>query len=77
MTNYDEFEIYRSSHSQMFFKIGVLKIFANLAGKHQCRSQSLFNKVAGLQGFNFIKKRLVPIQVFSWEICESFKDTFF
>ena len=36
----------RSSHSQMFFKIGVLKNFAKFAGKHLL--QSLFlNKVGG------------------------------
>ena len=29
---------WRSSRSQMFFKIGVLKNFANLTGKHLCWS---------------------------------------
>ena len=33
-----------------------IKIFATLTGKHLC--WSLFNKVAGLQACNFIKKRL-------------------
>ena len=36
----------RSSRSQMFFKVNVLKIFAKLTGKRLC--QSVFvNKVAG------------------------------
>ena len=37
----------RSSRSQMFFKIGVLKTAANFTGKHLCWSL-FFNKVAGL-----------------------------
>ena len=48
--------IARSSRSQMFFKIGVLKNFVILIVIHLC--WSLFNKVAGLQACNFIKKRL-------------------
>ena len=43
----------RSSHLQMFFKIGVLKNFAIFTGKH--RSWSLF--LTALQVSNFIKKR--------------------
>ena len=39
----------------MFFKIGALKNAANFTGK---QLDSLFNKVAGLQTCNFIKKRL-------------------
>ena len=31
----------RSSHSQMFFKIGILKKFADITGKHLCWSLSL------------------------------------
>ena len=37
----------------MFFKIGALKNFANFTGK-----QSFFNKAAGLQACNFIKRKL-------------------
>ena len=48
--------IARSSRSQMFFKIGVLKNFVILIVIHLC--WSLFNKVAGLQACNFIKKAL-------------------
>ena len=40
--------ICRSSRSQMFFKIGILKNFANFTGKHLCWSL-FFNKVAGLR----------------------------
>ena len=35
----------RNSRSQMFFKIGVLKSFAMLAGKYLCLKHH--NKVAG------------------------------
>ena len=37
--------------------------------------ESLFNKIAGLEAFDFIEE--APIQVFSCEICEIFKNTFF
>ena len=40
----------------MFLRIIVLKSFSDYTGKHLCRS--LFNKVAGTQNCNFIKKRL-------------------
>ena len=36
----------KSSRSQLFFKIGVLKNFANFTGKHLCLSLFL-NKVTG------------------------------
>ena len=45
----------RSSRSQRFFKIGALKNFAILSGKHLC--WCLFNKVARLKACNFIKKK--------------------
>ena len=49
--------MFRSSCSQMFFQIGVLKNFAKFTRKHQ--SQSLFfNKVAGLRPATLLKKRL-------------------
>ena len=44
------FQIYRSSRSQMFFGTGAFKNFAMM--------EFLFNKVAGLQAWGFIKKRL-------------------
>ena len=51
-------------------KIGVLKNFAKLTGKHLC--QSLFFNKAGRPATS-LKKRLV----FSCEFCEIFKYTFF
>ena len=47
----------KSSCSQMFFKVGVLKNFTNLTGKNLCWGL-FFNKVAGVTTCNFIKKRL-------------------
>ena len=44
--------IQRSSLSQMFFKIGVLKNFAKFTRKHLCKD------VARLKACNFVKKRL-------------------
>ena len=52
----------------MFLIIDGLKNFANFTGKHHCL-ESLFNKVADLKE--------TPTQVFSSEMCEIFKDTFF
>ena len=65
---------FRGSCSQMSFKIVVLKNFANFTRKHLYWSLFL-NKVAGLQNCNFIKK--TSTQVFSSEVCEIFKTTFF
>ena len=39
-------EVHKSSRSQMFFKIGVLKNFAIFIGKHML--ESLCNKLAAL-----------------------------
>ena len=55
----------------MFFKIGVLRNFANFIGKHLC--WSIFNKVVGLQLYS----KETPTKVFSCKICETFKNTFF
>ena len=63
------------SSSQIFFKIGVLKNFANFTGKHLWM-ESLFNTVAGLKACNFITKTLHS-GAFLCEICEIFKSTFF
>ena len=43
------YEQLRSSHSQMFFKIGVLKNVANFTGKHQCWSFFLIKLFQRLQ----------------------------
>ena len=59
-----------SSRSHMFFKIGVLKNFPNFTGKQLCWSLFLTKFFT-----NFIKN--TPTQVFSCEICKTFKNTFF
>ena len=58
----------RSSRSQMFFKIGVLKNFAILTGKHLCWSL-LYIKLHAWRCF--------LTQVLSCEYCEIFKNTYF
>ena len=61
--------------SQMFFKIGLLKSFANFLGKHQC--WSLFSiKLQGWKGLELYYKE-TPTLVFPCEICEIFNNTFF
>ena len=57
----------------MFFKIGILKNFANFRGKYL--SWSLFSIVTGAQACNFIKRRLQD-RCFSCKICEIVKNTF-
>ena len=54
--NFSQFheQIFRSSHTQMFFKIGVLKSFANFTGKHLCCSLILKNMQA--EGLQLYKK---------------------
>ena len=47
----------RSSRLQMFFKIGVLKSFANFTGKHLCW-RIFFKKTFRHKVCNFIKKKL-------------------
>ena len=62
----------RNSRLQMFFKIVVLKSFANFTGKHLCWSLFLKNLQAeGLQ----LHKEKSPTQVFSCEVCEIFKNS--
>ena len=46
----------RGSHQRCSVKKGVLKNFTNFTGKHVL--ESLFNKVAGLKAYNFLKNRL-------------------
>ena len=48
---------FRSSCLQMFFKIGVLKIFAKFTGKHLCRSL-FFNRITNMRPATLLKKRL-------------------
>ena len=54
----------------------VLKNFTNFTGKHLYWSL-FFYKVASLQACNVTKKRLLPTQVFSCEIWEILKNTYF
>ena len=49
--------IFRSSHRRCSIKKAILKHFLIFTGKHLCRGL-FFNKVAGHQVCNFIKKRL-------------------
>ena len=54
---YKKLSIFRSSRFQIFFKIGVLKNFANFLENHMCRSL-FFDKVARLRSATLLKKRL-------------------
>ena len=58
----------RSSCPEMFCKKGVLRNFTKFTGKHLCQSFS-FNKAAGPEACNFIKKETLA-QVLSCEFCE-------
>ena len=64
---------YRSSYSQMFFKIAALKNFAIFTGKKQ--RWSFFNKALDLKASNFIKIRLQH-RFFFLENCKNFKNSF-
>ena len=66
--------IYKSSHLQVFFKIGVFKNVTIFTEKHLC--WSLFNKVAGVKAYNFIKKRLRH-RCFPVNTAKIFKNSFF
>ena len=66
---------FRSSRSQMSFKISVLKNFAIFTWKTPVL-ESLFNNVAGLQTCNFIKKRLQR-RCFSVNIVKFLRTAFF
>ena len=59
-----------SNHQRCSIKKSVVKNFKKLTGKHLCQREYLFFKK------NFIKKRTLA-QVFSCELCEIFKNTFF
>ena len=65
----------RSSHRSCSLREGVLRNFAKFTRKHLCQGL-FFNKVAGLEACNFIKKETVT-QVFSCGFCEISKNTFF
>ena len=59
---------------EVFYKKGVLNIFAKFTGIHQCQSL-FFNKVRGLSLQFYLKETLV--EGFFCEFCESFKIIFF
>ena len=63
----------RSSHSQMFFKIGLRKNFTNFTGKDLCWSLFLIT----LQTLRPFYQKETPTQVVSCKICENFKIIFF
>ena len=60
----------RSSHSQIVFKIGVLKNVAIYTGKHLCWSLFLIKSQA-------FTKRETPTQIFSAKYCEIFQNRLF
>ena len=60
----------RSSHSELFFKIGVLKHFTNFTGKHLC--WSLFLK----RSLKVFKRRDSNKGLFLWTL-QKFKTTYF
>ena len=62
-----------SSHSQMLFKIGVLKDFAVFTGKHMCLSLFLI-KLQAFGPATILNE--TPKQVFSCEYCEIVKNSF-
>ena len=64
----------RSSRSQMFFKIGVLKNFTVLTGKRLCWSLFLI-KLQAWKLATLLKK--TPIQMFSCEYYEVLRIVFF
>ena len=55
----------------VFYKKTALESFTKVTGKHLCRSL-FFTKVEGLR-----PKKETSTQVFSYELCEIFKNTFF
>ena len=65
----------RSSRSQMFFKIGVLKNLAIFTRKHLCWSLFLI-KLQAWRPLHFIEKE-TPTQVFFCEYCEIIENSFF
>ena len=65
----------RSSRPKMFCKKCVLRNFTKLTEKHLCQSL-FFNKVSDFKPTTLLKK-VTLAQVFSCELCEISKNTFF
>ena len=56
--------IFRSSRSQMFFKIGVLKNFATLTGKHLCWPlQAFFYRTPTVTASGFSQQQIPFFQL--------------
>ena len=66
--------IHRSIRPEVFCKKGVLKNFTKFTAKHLGQSLFFFY-ICRPQACNFIKKETLA-QVFSWEFCQTFKNTF-
>ena len=66
---------FRSSRLQMFFKIGLLKSFANFTEKHLCWSLFFKKKNLQAQGLQLHQKK-TSAQLLSCEVYEIFKNTF-
>ena len=68
---------YRSSCPAVFCKKGILKNFAKFRAKYLCQSLPFIIKLQAWGCIkNFIKNNALA-QVFSNEVCEIFKDTFY
>ena len=52
-----KFQIFRSSHPEVFCEKGVLRNFAKFTGKQLCQSL-FFNNIAGLRHATLLKKGL-------------------
>ena len=65
-------EVHKSSHLQMFFRIGVLKKIMIFTGKPQCWNLFLIK----MQAYNFLKKRL-QCRCFPVDITKCFRTAFF
>ena len=65
---------FKNSRSRMIFKIGVINYFAIFTEKDLCWSLFLIKSQA-LRPATLLKKRFQ--QMFSYEYCQIFKDSFF
>ena len=61
---------------EVFFKKSDVKDLEKFTGKHLCQGL-FFNKVSGLKSAFLSKKKTLLTQVFSYEFCQIFKNTFF
>ena len=72
LPNIFSWKVFTNSHSQMFFKIGVLKNFAIFRGKTLCWSLFLINVAGHPATLNE-----TPTQAFSCGYCKIFQNIFF